>query len=1257
MKGLLESCCDLVAEEAVYHGSCHTRFCCLKPMQIQSKHQGRTEHGEKTNHFLKLCDWLESSDDELCSLEDLLKRMQDLAGVGSEIYSLKQLKRKLINKYGEHIVFTDIPGHRNVVCFRNMASAILDETWYSERNLNLQDESKRIVKAAARLLKDSIREAQFSMEEYPCDTTIADCDCLMKWMPPLLQEFMQNLIGHQLKQVAIGHAIVQACWPKSSISPLLFGLGTSIDHVYGSKWLITMLSRLGFSVSSDEVNRFKQSAVSDEKSNVIPPSEDFFTQWSGDNVDHNVMTLDGLGTFHGMGIISMSTPYAVNAISNVKFGEGNMRRLKRIHATDVARNRGIPILSYNKCVKSALTTLNFKPILHLTFPYTLPSSLNIDVVWQTGLFLKPAQPRCNWSGFMQSVSSGHHTLPAQIHMLPIIDLNPGDASCIYSTLLFVQRQSVKLNIVTPCITFDQPLWLKAVDIIQSSELKIVCRLGGFHLLMSFMGSIGTVMAGSGLSEALESCYGCNTVTHMMTGKAYARAIRGHILMESALYSILLTDLEEFLFHADDAENLHVAGLNDLYEAVTNKQCKDVQIDESPAFTKLCEALNAYKLRLSNNSRTAQLWLQYMMYAEVLRMFIRAERTGDWHLHLVSLHMMLNLFAATGHNNYAKCGRLYLQLMLELPDKYPWLYEKFVAGGFHCVRRSNRFWAGLSTDLVIEQVMMKAIKSRGGLTHGRGMTESVRSTWIGSMHRCASVQAAITSLLGIDYASHDSQHVELGKSRMDRDQMDATKLSDWLSASNPFCIDDSRLRSLSSGVAASGDDGINCYAAEAVGNEIMLGMDNVSFANVVMKKAKQVRTLSTLTDKVMSVGKKSQFDSSVLFNRLVIIMQRSDNLESYFTHELTPMPSALFRDRSIRKTDKSQLTCQLTKGLKLNDSSLATKCVIDGGSLLHRVKWQQDCSYTTVIAEHISYVGRHYGHPDSVTIIFDGYGNGPSTKDVKHERRSAKCAPNVVFDENMPAYRSQSAFLSNKNNKKQFVSKLISVFHKAGYTVKQATNDADCLIVETAINIAREGQAVTVVADDTDVFVMLVHHFEEMAADMYMLSEVAKRTGSRPSIVSIREVCAAMGSKAASQILAVHALSGCDTTSSLFGHGKAKVFRKISTSIDTQVLTDTLGSSKSTKDEVLLAGLDLLAMIYGGKPGDSLNVMRYLSYMHQVATSTCQIHPEHLPPTESAAKFHIMRVHFQIIQWKLEPELSAKEWGWRELDGEVPANSN
>lgn len=96
--------------------------------------------------------------------------------------------------------------------------------------------------------------------------------------------------------------------------------------------------------------------------------------------------------------------------------------------------------------------------------------------------------------------------------------------------------------------------------------------------------------------------------------------------------------------------------------------------------------------------------------------------------------MLNLFAATGHINYAKSARLYLQLMRDLPTGHPWLYDCFIEQGFHTVRRSSRYWAGLWTDHIIEQVLMRSIRSRGGLTRGRGVTESVRLQWIYSMWR-------------------------------------------------------------------------------------------------------------------------------------------------------------------------------------------------------------------------------------------------------------------------------------------------------------------------------------------------------------------------------------------------------------------------------------------------------------------------------------------------------------------------------------------
>ena len=56
-------------------------------------------------------------------------------------------------------------------------------------------------------------------------------------------------------------------------------------------------------------------------------------------------------------------------------------------------------------------------------------------------------------------------------------------------------------------------------------------------------------------------------------------------------------------------------------------------------------------------------------------------------------------------------------------------QKWFEEGFHSVRRSNRYWAGLSSDLIIEQVLMRSVKTSGGLTRGRGMNELQRSIWL------------------------------------------------------------------------------------------------------------------------------------------------------------------------------------------------------------------------------------------------------------------------------------------------------------------------------------------------------------------------------------------------------------------------------------------------------------------------------------------------------------------------------------------------
>ncbi len=102
-------------------------------------------------------------------------------------------------------------------------------------------------------------------------------------------------------------------------------------------------------------------------------------------------------------------------------------------------------------------------------------------------------------------------------------------------------------------------------------------------------------------------------------------------------------------------------------------------------------------------------------------------------------------------------------MWELPTDHPWLYHCFTEKGFHTVRRISRYWAGLWTDLIIEQVMMRSIKSRGGLTRGRGVTETVRLQWIYSMHKCAGVHDAMTATTKLKHKTSE-QHIELGTSR-------------------------------------------------------------------------------------------------------------------------------------------------------------------------------------------------------------------------------------------------------------------------------------------------------------------------------------------------------------------------------------------------------------------------------------------------------------------------------------------------------------
>ena len=747
----LQGCLDLVAVEAIYHNKCATRF---KSNKATSKDlsKGRPVAVLKMESFERFCEWIETScDSEIYTIQELHQKMCE--EIGGEVYSLKGFREKLKQRFGDSVCFGESTGSRGeLVCFKNISDFLI-------KSINDNYTKENIIAAASRIIKEDIRNMEVSSEFYPSSAEVKAEEEGNAWVPESLRQFMKNLIpSDSRKRLSINQCIVQASRPRSVIAPLPFGLGVSVEKSFGSKSLINLLSRLGFSISADEIHRYKHSAIvttidllQESKEN----SPNSFIQYVGDNVDHNTATLTGKGTFHGMGIISVSKE------SNKFIQNSKIRRIKgKLQSLCVSSMCNIPIYPYNASLKiSQEASLVLKPLSSSNF--TRPVSFSCDLLWHCGLFFSSSElPRPNWSGFMQ-VSTHYCTeihTKSNVQFLPIIDLNPNDMSCVYSTLKFVSDQSLKQGASTPCITFDQPLWLKAMKIIKWEDLPIVCRLGGFHMLMSFLGSVGKIMDGSGLEKVWEEVYAPNSIPHMLAGKATARALRGHFLVQSAIMSLLLETV-------CDRWNLKVDFLKPFYEKALNKHLTHNDIEEmiaSQCFTELSEKLESTKQELNKKSRTSKLWLSYLSYIETLKLFIFAERTSNWQLHLHAVSKMLNLFAASGHSNYARSARLYLQEMEQLPHKFPIVYENFMKGE-HTVQITDNNWTAIWTDLCIEMTLMRSIKSRGGLTHGRGLNETVRHLWAMSLSSCASVHNAIMDFSGCN-VQQSNQHADLGASK-------------------------------------------------------------------------------------------------------------------------------------------------------------------------------------------------------------------------------------------------------------------------------------------------------------------------------------------------------------------------------------------------------------------------------------------------------------------------------------------------------------
>lgn len=1220
----LSSVTDLVAADAMYHAVCHKRFYGTNaPTGEKRGYRPATTVDEAMEHiYVYLAD---HSDECQFSLEELMDQIE-----GDFRPEMRTVKDRLFKKYGSDIIIAETSNRITVVCFKNTGFKILSDNWYENRKTDPKEERLRVVQAAAAIILEDIRSQIYSTTQYPpSDQFLSDIEDVI---PQSLLSFFKTVVitnkrgsceKWKQKCIALSHAVISAVRPRSFFSSLLTGVSVYLYKKFGSRQLIDILSALGFSASHHEAVLLEMSTVLQPNAQLINTSttEDVFLQFIFDNADFNVNTLDGLHTFHAMGGIMPITPATVAAT------EEPVKRLKKINSFDLVQQAGaIKLQTFQKNEDNTLTSVDIRDLETLCPIGNDIKPSTADIIWLYGKSIGMSLP--GWNGFMEQATSKRDSERSKIVYLPFINAPPSRHDTVYTSLLEASQRCKTLGQKTCFVTFDQPLYLKAKEIVHSDKTpeldNVIVRLGGFHLLMSFMGAIGVIMAGSGLKDLIACIFAENSIPKIMSGHSYSRAIRAHFLAHQALGTLVVESIDFSVEDRAVLENL----LTNLDRSVV------LTAGESEEFQRIEMKFHQALDHLQSNGPTAQLWIQYFKMVTLVKKFIEAERMGNWSLHIQTVKQMIPFFHAAGHLFYAKCAHLYLQDMCNLQKTLdPKEYVLFTTKGYFTIRRSEKFWSGIWSDMTIEQTMMKNMKSIGGLTHGRGMSESVLMRWTLGM---VALQNICEEVEKFTYTSSSTseQHIDMRRTRMERDDRDVGKMQNWLSTHPPFPVLNA-VMSISSGVV--GSEKVNCHMSQDCGISAVSSIVGGTFGALKLKRSNKVVTLASEVN-VLKVGNnKVTIDPLTLFQRICIAKQTPEDLEYFFTYELAPYPFSLFSEDGMRKGTKSSLYSAFSSLPNTTKLPLNRTVVVDGGFLLHKVIWNRTDSFHEVCKRYVKFVRDHYGA--NVVVIFDGYPLDPEVRGTKSAERFRRCNINtssdVIFNESTIAQVQQEKFLANENNKLRFISLLEKTLIEDNVTVKQAVEDADVLIVTTAISLAAEYDAVEIIGEDIDLLVLMT----SLAQGLSIYFRKPGRGGAPDKLFTT----SSYKYSAPENLLLLHALSGCDTTSSLFGFGKTKFCTLFQNRPALNEIATIFKDHNASVSTIAEAGERILVALYGGDRTTTLDALRYRLFSKSATGSKLNL--SKLPPTQDAAMYHVFRTYHQVQTWMGQLK-NPLDWGWR-----------
>jgi hypothetical protein len=188
-------------------------------------------------------------------------------------------------------------------------------------------------------------------------------------------------------------------------------------------------------------------------------------------------------------------------------------------------------------------------------------------------------------------------------------------------------------------------------------------------------------------------------------------------------------------------------------------------------------------------------------------------------------------------------------------------------------------------------------------------------------------------------------------------------------------------------------------------------------------------------------------------------------------------------------------------------------------------------------------------------------------------------------------------------------------------------EADTILVQQAILAADDvDKQVVVISDDTDVFLLLLYFYnlKKISATILMESPVQGRTRIDIGASTIQH------EKIIPDVLAAHAMTGCDTTAMCYGIGKNKAIKVLKRGHSLSLVGDLHADLCDMK----LQASKFMAACYGASKCNTTSEARVKLWADKVGSATSQL-PKlcSLPSTNSAFEENLKRAHLQTCIWK------------------------